>query len=141
MESGREKQSDREKFKREFKKRMYQFTLQLITFIENLPNDNVSRRLGEQLLRSGTSMMANYIEGQAGSSRKDFQNFFNIALKSGNESKLWISLLKDSGKTNPEKSEALIKELIELTNILAKSILTLKSGSTNAQRNNPKSKQ
>ena len=86
-------------------------------------------------------MMANYIEGQAGSSRKDFQNFFNIALKSGNESKLWISLLKDSGKTNPEKSEALIKELIELTNILAKSILTLKSGSTNAQRNNPKSKQ
>jgi four helix bundle protein len=45
----------------EFKRRLYKFTLDLIRFIESLPNDNVSRRLGDQLLRSGTSIIANYI--------------------------------------------------------------------------------
>jgi four helix bundle protein len=51
------------KFRDEFKKRMYKFTLGLIEFIDNLPHDNVSRRLGDQLLRSGTSIIANFIEG------------------------------------------------------------------------------
>ncbi len=69
-------QNDREKFKKDFKKRLYGFTLKLIEFLDRLPNDNVSRRLGDQLLRSGTSIVGNYVEGQAASSRKDFTNFF-----------------------------------------------------------------
>ncbi len=112
--------------KSEFKRRLYNFTLDLIKFIEKLPNDNVSKRLSDQLLRSGTSVIANYIEGQAASSRKDYTNFFNISLKSANESKLWLSLLKDSGKSSKEDSENLIKELNEIANIFAASILTLR---------------
>ena len=77
-------QNDKVKFKKEFKKRLYTFTLKLIEFIDELPKDNVSRRLGDQLLRSGTSIIANYIEGQAASSKKDFTNYFNISLKSAN---------------------------------------------------------
>ncbi len=73
---------DNATFKTEFKKRLYRFTLSLIEFIDSLPNNNVSRRLGDQLLRSGTSIIANFVEGQAGSSKKDFTNFMNIALKS-----------------------------------------------------------
>lgn len=80
--------NDKLKFKNEFKKRLYAFTLRLIEFIDKLPNDNVSRRVGDQLLRSGTSILGNYIEGQASSSRKDFTNFFHYSLKSANESKL-----------------------------------------------------
>jgi len=47
-------QRDKSQLKNEFKKRLYDFTLQLIKFIEELQNDNISRRLGDQLLRSGT---------------------------------------------------------------------------------------
>ncbi len=110
----------------EFKRRLYKFTLDLIHFIESLPNDNVSRRLGDQLLRSGTSIIANYIEGQAASSKKDYTNFFNISLKSANESKLWLSLLKDSGKAEKAKTKILIEELTEIANMFAASIITLR---------------
>ena len=44
----------------------------LIKFLDKLPDDNVSRRIGDQLLRSGTSIIGNFIEGQAASSKKDF---------------------------------------------------------------------
>ncbi|MFL5730629.1 MAG: four helix bundle protein [Cytophagaceae bacterium] len=103
------------------------FTLKLIEFIDVLPKDNVTKRLSDQLLRSGTSVIANYVEGQAGSSKKDFTNYFNIALKSSNESKLWLCLLRDTKRTKSENVEWLIKELDEISKILAKSILTLKS--------------
>ena len=105
---------------------MYAFTLKLVEFLDALPKDNVSSRLGDQLLRSGTSIIANYVEGQAASSRKDFTNFFNIALKSANESKLWLALLRDSKRAKPQDTEWLLNELDEISRILASSILTLK---------------
>ncbi len=119
-------QNDKSKFKNEFKRRLYGFTLRLIEFIDKLPNDNVSRRIGDQLLRSGTSILGNYIEGQAASSKKDFINFFNTSLKSANESKLWVALLRDSKRAKKEETEWFLKELTEIANIFASSILTLK---------------
>ena len=119
-------QSDKEKFKKDFKKRLYGFTLKLIEFLDRLPDDNVSRRLGDQLLRSGTSIVANYVEGQAASSRKDFTNFFNICLKSANESKLWLALLRDSKRAKPKDVEWFLGGLDEIANIFASSILTLR---------------
>jgi len=119
-------QNDKLKFKNEFKKRLYNFTLCLIEFLDSLPKDNVSRRIGDQLLRSGTSILGNYIEGQSASSKKDFTNFFNTSLKSANESKLWFALLRDSKRTKPEKVAWFLKELDEIANIFASSILTLR---------------
>ncbi len=120
-------EENKERQKSLFKKRLYSFTLRLIRFIDSLPGDNVSRRLGDQLLRSGTSIIANYIEGQAASSRKDFTNFMNISLKSANESKLWVSLIKDSRQTSNADADIILKELIELSRIFASSIITLKN--------------
>ncbi len=74
-------QNDTSKFKIEFKRRLYSFTLSLIEFIDKLPNDNVAKRISDQLLRSGTSIIGNYVEGQAASSKKDFTNYFNTSLK------------------------------------------------------------
>lgn len=119
--------NDKVKFKKEFKRRLYTFTLKLIELIDKLPKDNVARRLGDQLLRSGTSIIGNYIEGQAASSKKDFTNYFNTALKSSNESKLWLSLLKDSGRFSKDDVEWFLKELDEISKILASSILTLRN--------------
>ena len=118
--------NDKVKFKEDFKKRLYSFTLKLIEFLDKLPKDNVSKRLGDQLLRSGTSIIANYVEGQAASSKKDFTNFFNISLKSANECKLWLALLRDTKRTGIKEVEWLLKELGEIANIFGSSLLTLK---------------
>jgi len=119
-------QNDKSKFKNEFKARLYKFVLKLIEFIDKLPKDNVSKRISDQLLRSGTSILGNYIEGQSASSRKDYTNFFSHSLKSANESKVWIALLRDSGRVKSESVQWFLIELSEISKIFASSILTLK---------------
>lgn len=95
-------QNDKSKFKEELKKRVYRFALDIIKFIDDLPKDKSCEIIGNQLLRSSTSIGANVVEAGTASSRKDFTNFFNHALKSANESKFWLALLKDSGKASKE---------------------------------------
>lgn len=113
--------------KEEFKKRLYAFTLKLVEFIDQLPQgDNVSHRLGDQLLRSGTSIIGNYVEGQASSSKREYARYFQISLKSTNESKLWFALLRDTKRAAREKTQWFLNELDEFGNIFASSLLTMK---------------
>jgi four helix bundle protein len=113
--------------KPELKKRSYLYALEIIKFIDTLDKKDFSVQvIAKQLLRSATSVGANIIEAQAGHSRRDFTNFFNYALKSANESKFWLGLLRDSKKADPKKINELLKETTELANILGSSILTLK---------------
>lgn len=119
--------SDKEKFKSEFKKRMYAWTLSVVRVMDAMPRDiNSNTVIAKQLLRSATSVGANYIEAQAASSKKDFTNFIHISLKSANESKYWLALLRDLQKIEKSKADALLLELTEIANILGASILTLK---------------
>ncbi|MBC8273353.1 MAG: four helix bundle protein [Chloroflexi bacterium] len=120
-------QNDRLKFKDEFNERVYRFALDVIAFVERLPKGQVSGIISDQLLRSATSIGANVVEAQGASSRKDYTNFFTYALKSANETKFSLSLLRDSGKAERKATDKLPKEVTELANILASSILTLKS--------------
>ena len=98
-------QNDSAKFKNEFKRRLYSWVLRLIKFIDKLPRDSVSDVMGKQLLRSSTSVLANYIEANSASSKKDFINFFTHSLKSANESKVWLTLLRDTDKGEKEVIE------------------------------------
>lgn len=120
-------ENDKEKFKKEFKERLYSFTLKMIKWLDTLPKDTVTRRMSDQLIRSGTSILANYIEGQSASSKKDFTNFFTHSLKSANESKVWFTLLRDSGRGTKGEVDWFIRELEQISNIFASSILTLKN--------------
>jgi len=117
---------DKTNFKNEFKSRLYKFVLRLIKFIDKLPKDTTSQIIGKQLIRSGTSILANYIEGQSASSKKDFTNFFHHSLKSANESKVWVALLRDTGKSDRKEADIMLKELDEISKIFASSLLTLK---------------
>lgn len=120
-------QSNSEKPKVELKKRAYIYALNIIRFLEALDKkDFIVQIIGKQLLRSATSVGVNIVEAQAGSTKKDFANFFAHALKSANESKFWLGLLRDSGKANKERANGLLQETMELANILGSSILTLK---------------
>ena len=89
-------QNDSSKFKNEFKKRLYIWVLRLIKLVGKLPKNVVNEVLEKQLLRSSTSVLANYIEANSASSKKDFINFFTYSLKSANESKVWLTLIRDT---------------------------------------------
>jgi len=120
-------QNNNSKPKIELKKRAYVYALDVIKFIDSLnKNDFTVQIIVKQLLRSATSIGANIIEAQAGSTKKDFTNFFNYALKSANESKFWLGLLRDSKKGNQDEINKLLQETVELSNILGSSIITLK---------------
>jgi four helix bundle protein len=110
-----------------FKLRLYTFTLRLIAFIDALDkNDLSTRKIADQLFRSGTSVMSNYVEGRSAVSTKEYVNYFAISLKSANESKYWFAILRDSDKVSHEKVAWFLSELDEISKIFGKSISTLR---------------
>jgi four helix bundle protein len=118
---------DGEKFdKIKFKKRIYTLVLKILKGLEKLPKSNVTYRISDQLIRSSTSVIANYVEGQSAISKKEFISFLQIALKSANESKLWLAMLKDMEKMKSNESEELLNEMNEISKILTQSLITLK---------------
>jgi len=119
-------QNHNSKFKSDLKIRCYQFSLLLISFIDTLPNQRSVWIIADQLLRCGMSIGANLIEASAASSRLEFKKFHEIALKSANETKYWLGLLRDSKKADREKCNELLKEVTEISNMLASGILKLK---------------
>ena len=118
--------NDKENFKTELKRRIYTWVIRLIKFLDPLPRDTITQRTVDQLFRSGGSIGANYIEAQASSSRKDFANFLHHSLKSANESKFWLALIRDTNRGDPQEIAKLLQELIEIANILGASLLTVK---------------
>jgi len=120
-------QNDSLKPKTELKRRAYIYALSIIKFIDTLNKKDFSINIiSKQLLRSATSIGANIIEAQAGSSKKDFTNFFSHSLKSANESKFWLGLLRDSSRADRDMVNKLLQETTEIANMLGSSILTLK---------------
>ncbi|MFC1790506.1 four helix bundle protein [Patescibacteria group bacterium] len=109
-----------------FQKRAYLLALRALKLIDFLPNKKSFWSLGDQLLRSITSIGANVIEAQASSSKREFVRYYEIALKSANESKFWLCLLRDSKKGDSALASEMLKEVVELAKILGASILTLK---------------
>ena len=116
--------------KEEFKIRVYKYIIKLLKFLRKIPYDIVVNEMKRQLIRSGTSIGANYFEAEAASSKKDFQNYFHISLKSANESKFWLGILLDSNflpKNLILEAKFLFQETKEIANILAASLITMKN--------------
>ncbi len=112
-----------------FKKRLYTFVLRLVGCIDKLPHDSVSKIIGDQLIRSGTGILGTYVEGLSAASKKDYINYFHHALKSTNESKVWIAILRDTKRMPSEDANWLLKELEEYSKIFGSSLITLKGKS------------
>ena len=114
--------------KTEFKTRVYFYTVESLKFIKTIGRDNVNRIITDQLIRSLTSIGANIIEAKACNSKRDFARYFDIALKSANETKYWLCLLRDTNESiDKSKIEEIMKETIEISNILASSLLTMRN--------------
>ncbi len=108
----------------DLKQRTKRFALDIIAFFEALPKDETSRVLGRQLLRSGTSVGANYRAAKRSKSNADFINKMTIVEEEADECGYWLELLTESGKVNQPKTAALLKESDELVAITVASINT-----------------
>jgi four helix bundle protein len=120
-------QSHNLKLKTELKYRCYYFSIEIIGFLETLPEKRVYWTISDQLLRSATSIGANIVEAKSSSSKKDFTKFYEIALKSANETKYWLGLLRDATKIKEEKINNLLTGVDEISRMLGSSLLTLKN--------------
>ncbi len=92
----------------------------VIAFCKTIPLNAITSPIISQLVRSGTSMGANYMEANCASSRKDFRNKIFICKKEAQETKHWLRML---AKAFPEKTDeirALWKECHELNLIFQK---------------------
>lgn len=122
---------DNKGFKNLLIKRSYCFSIKVIKIVDELDNRKLSNHIiAKQVLRSATSIGANIVEAQASSSKKDFTNFINHALKSSNETKYWIAILRE---INIDKKifNDLLREAIELSKILGSAILSLRGKNNN----------
>ena len=106
--------------------RSYYFSLSIIKFIHGLPEKRAYWSIGDQLLRSSTSIGANLVEAQSSSSKKDFMRYYEIALKSANETRYWLSLLKDSKLVEEKVIFYLIDEAKQIANMIGSSLLTMR---------------
>ena len=88
--------------------RTKKFALAAIKFCEQLPKDETSRVLGRQLLRSGTSVGANYRAAHRAKSKTDFISKMGTVLKEADESAYWIELLIEAGKVKSDTSASYV---------------------------------
>lgn len=92
----------------------------IIIFARTIRPDVITEPLVRQLIRSGTSIGANYFEANQGSSKKDFRNKVCIARKEASETKYWLRMLAKAAPESLKTSQKLWQEANELTMILAK---------------------
>lgn len=111
--------------------RAYHFSLNIIKFVRLFPNEKIYWTISDQLIRSATSIGANLIEAKSSSSKKDFIKFFEIALKSANETEYWLCLLRDSDLVKNNSLSDLIMEIKEISKMIGSSVLTLKGKKIN----------
>ena len=110
----------------EMKQRTKAFALRTIKLASSVAKDFVGRRLGDQLLRSGTSIAANYRAACRARSRAEFTYKLGLAEEEADESAFWIELMIDSGVLSTDRLTKLLSEANELTAILVASRRTSK---------------
>ena len=95
----------------DIKIRCYKFSVEIIKYLNTLDIKKINYPLIDQLFRSSTSIGANIVEAKSGSSKKDFINYYQIALKSSNETKYWFCLLRDALEFDKIKINSFLEEL------------------------------
>ena len=114
---------------KELRKRTKQFALRIIRLTASLPAGRVGDVLGRQILKSGTSVGANYREALRASSKRHFISTAEIALREADETLYWLELLAESGTVKPTRLRALADEADQLVAILAATVRTAKKRS------------
>src|SRR5437588_11336696 len=104
---------------KDLEQRTKHFALAVIKFCSSLPRNREADVLGRQLLRSATSIGANYREANRGVSRADFANKIGTVQKEAAETQYWLEILLDSRLAGGGNAQELLKESSELLAIFA----------------------
>ncbi len=111
----------------ELKQRTKRFAVEVISFVATFPKRKESDIVGYQLMRSGTSIGANYRSACRAQSRAHFISKMSIVVEEADESQYWIELADFFKWGSNEKRNSLLNEAKELTAIFTASIKTAKS--------------
>lgn len=106
--------------------RTTEFALKIVRLYISLPKSTEAQVLGKQMLRSGTSVGANYREGHRAKSDADIVNKFGTLLQELDETDFWLDLLVRAGIISAQKVGPLIKETNELTAIFTTIVTKIK---------------
>jgi four helix bundle protein len=112
----------------ELKARTKQFALRVIKLVAALPKNIEGRAIANQLVRSGTSVAANYRAACRGRSRTEFIARMGIVLEEADETQLWLELIIDAKLLPPKRVQPLLDEAGELVAIF---VTSRKSASAN----------
>lgn len=108
----------------DLKERTKKFAISIIDLVEKLPNTISGRAIGNQLVRSGTSVAANYRAASRARSDREFISKIGVVVEESDESEFWLELIQE--KKWVEVSN-LIKESNELTAIFVSIVMKVKS--------------
>jgi four helix bundle protein len=108
----------------DLKQRTKQFALRVIKLVESLPPSQSGRVIGNQLLRSGTSVGANYRSACRGRSKADFIAKVGIAIEEADETHYWLEILTEAGLVPEVRLAGLMQESDELVAILTATVIT-----------------
>jgi four helix bundle protein len=116
----------------ELKLRTKKFALRIVKVFQALPRSEDARTLGRQLLRSGTSVAANYRAVCRSRSKAEFVARLGIVIEEIDETVFWLELLVDSGIVSAVRLDNLLREANELLAIFVSSQLTSKGIGSNS---------
>lgn len=110
----------------DLEKRTLEFGKRIIRMVKALPKNTVNLKLIDQIVRSGTSVGANYREANETETKKDFRFRIRICRKEGKETIYWLELIIEANPAFKKRIEPLIQESIELVKIFASILLKCK---------------
>jgi len=110
----------------ELQGRTLRFALRVVKLYRSLPKSEEARILGKQLLRSGTSIGANYRAACRARSRAEFVAKLGIVLEEADESAFWLELMRESGVFPEANLREIVHEAKELVSIFVASVRTAK---------------
>jgi four helix bundle protein len=109
----------KEEKKYDLEERTAVFGEAVIRFVREIPKNEITRPLISQIVRSSTSIGANYVEAEGAQSKKDFRHIIVICKKEAMETRHWLRMLAAALPEKKEECRKLWKEAQELTLILA----------------------
>jgi len=119
----------------DLKDRAKQFALRVMRLVDALPDTPKGRAVASQLVRSGTSVAANYRAACRGRSHAEFISKIGVVEEEADESALWLELIVEDKLLPEKKITSLLKEANELTAIMAASYISASRNKRDASAN------
>ena len=111
----------------ELKDRLRNFAVRIVKMVDSMPHSISAIAIAKQVVRSGTSPVANYRAACLGKSKRDFLNKLKMVEEELDETGLWLGIIMECEMLPPKRVSALYEESQELLKIIISSILTVQA--------------